>query len=88
MKKILFLLLCVGTLCSAQNVTIDGFWGIKFGASYEDVKTVMMQKKGCSQMSNPSNKLVLYLQGLNLQEKSLQVLRFISMKISLELLMF
>lgn len=64
MKKILFLLLCVTTLCSAQKSPIDGFWGIKFGASYEDVKTVMMQKKGCSQTSNPSNKIGLVFTGV------------------------
>lgn len=52
-----------------SNKTLTGFWGIKFGSSYDEVKSLMNQKQGCVYSAESSTKSLIYSGGKFAGEK-------------------
>lgn len=49
--------------------TLTGFWGIRFGSSYNEVKSLMNQKQGCVYSTESSAKSLIYSGGKFAGEK-------------------
>lgn len=52
-----------------SNKKLTGFWGIKFGSSYNEVKSLMNQKQGCVYNPESSSKSLIYSDGKFAGEK-------------------
>lgn len=58
-NKVLLLFIIISITCNAQN--LDGFFGIKFGSTREQVKSIMLERKnGKIDLENCSEKKLIF----------------------------